>query len=74
MNSGDLVLLYTDGIVEAENPDGDFFGTEHLTRLFAAQGEKTPQEIINKIFKELEAFRKDSSFADDISMVVLKAL
>jgi PAS domain S-box-containing protein len=74
LNPGDLVLLYTDGITEAQNPQGEFFGTERLTRIFSTQGAKKPQEIINTIAKELQAFAESSSFADDVSMVVLKVL
>ncbi|WP_031429498.1 SpoIIE family protein phosphatase [Methylomicrobium agile] len=74
LNPGDLVLLYTDGITEAQNPRGEFFGTERLTRIFSTQGAKKPQEIINTIAKELQTFAESSSFADDVSMVVLKVL
>ncbi|MGZ8194709.1 MAG: SpoIIE family protein phosphatase, partial [Methylosarcina sp.] len=59
---------------EAQNPDGEFFGTERLAQLFATQGPDSPQEIINKILKELRSFCDGVSFADDVSMVVLKAL
>jgi sigma-B regulation protein RsbU (phosphoserine phosphatase) len=74
LQPGNLVLLYTDGITEAQNPQGEFFGTDRLARLFATQGSNSPQEIINKIVKELQAFSGTRSFADDVSMVVLKVL
>lgn len=74
LNQGDLVLLYTDGITEAQNPVGEFFGAERLSRLLATQGPHAPQEIINKIVKELKSFCEGNSFADDVSMVVLKTI
>lgn len=74
LHPGDLVLLYTDGITEAQNPKGEFFGTERLAHLFATQGSHTPQEIINRIVKNLQTFCEGSSFEDDVSMVVLKVL
>jgi PAS domain S-box-containing protein len=74
LDPGDMVLLYTDGITEAQNPKGEFFGTERLARLFSTLGTKKPQEIINTIAKELQTFAESSSFADDVSMVVLKVL
>jgi serine phosphatase RsbU (regulator of sigma subunit) len=74
LQGGDLVLLYTDGITEAQNPQGEFFGTDRLCRVFAAQGANTPQEIIDAIVEELRIFRHGRFFADDISMVVLKVL
>ncbi|MGZ8931424.1 MAG: PP2C family protein-serine/threonine phosphatase, partial [Methylosarcina sp.] len=72
LRQGDLVLLYTDGITEAQNREGEFFGIDRLAQLFAAQSQNPPQEIINKIVKDLQAFCTNSSFADDVSMVVLK--
>jgi sigma-B regulation protein RsbU (phosphoserine phosphatase) len=74
LNQGDLVLLYTDGVTEAQNPAGEFFGAERLSRLLAMQGPHAPQEIINKIVKELKSFCEGNSFADDVSMVVLKTI
>jgi PAS domain S-box-containing protein len=74
LNPGDLVLLYTDGITEAQNPKGEFFGTERLARLLATQSPNAPQEIINKIVTELRSFCEGASFDDDVSMVVLKAV
>jgi sigma-B regulation protein RsbU (phosphoserine phosphatase) len=74
LNQGDLVLLYTDGITEARNAQGKFFGADRLAELFALQGAGSPQEIIGKIVKDLQSFRGNSSFADDVSMVVLRVL
>ncbi|MDD5460372.1 MAG: SpoIIE family protein phosphatase [Methylococcales bacterium] len=74
LRQGDLVLLYTDGITEAQNPEGEFFGADRLARLFANRRSNSPQEIINKIVRELQAFASTHSFADDVSMVVLKVL
>jgi PAS domain S-box-containing protein len=72
LRQGDLVLLYTDGLTEAQNPQGEFFGTDRLCTLFAAQGANPPQEIIGSLVKELQIFCRSQSFADDISLVVLK--
>jgi sigma-B regulation protein RsbU (phosphoserine phosphatase) len=73
LQKGDLVLLYTDGITEAQNPAGEFFGTERLSQVFATQGANMPQEILTTIVQELQTFCRSSSFADDVSMVILKA-
>jgi sigma-B regulation protein RsbU (phosphoserine phosphatase) len=72
LRPGDLVLLYTDGITEAQNPEGKFFGADRLSQLFATQASSTPQEIINRIVEELQTFCRSNAFDDDVSMVVLK--
>ena len=72
LRKGDLVLLYTDGMTEAQNPAGEFFGVDRLSGLFATQGMNTPQDIISRLVRELQIFCHNSAFADDVSMVVLK--
>ncbi len=74
LNKGDLVLLYTDGITEAQNKKGEFFGPARLCGLFATNGGHSAQNIIDHILKGLKAFCHSNTFSDDISMVVLKIL
>ncbi|MFN3920149.1 MAG: PAS domain S-box protein [Methylohalobius sp.] len=73
LERGDVLLLYTDGVTEAENKDGEFFGTSRLWELFTAHAQDSPQGIIDSILHELESFCQSKSFHDDISLVVLKA-
>jgi PAS domain S-box-containing protein len=72
LQSGDLVLLYTDGVTEAQEPRGEFFGTERLARVFARLRAKPPEAIIAGIVAELRSFCRGGAFADDVSLVVLK--
>lgn len=74
LEKGDMVLLYTDGIVEAENKEGEFFGLARLSDLLIAQRQCAPQKIIDEILQDLRRFCKSGSFNDDISMVVLKVI
>ncbi|GAB4268811.1 MAG: hypothetical protein Kow0065_19120 [Methylomicrobium sp.] len=69
---GDCLLLYTDGITEAQNPDGEFFGTERLTRFFTEYARYRPEIIIEKIVQELKAFCNTDFFKDDITLMVFK--
>lgn len=72
LEKGDLVLLYTDGITEAQNQDGEFFGVAQLADLFVAHRYSPPQDIIDTVVKSLRNFCQSNSFTDDISVVVLK--
>lgn len=69
---GDLVLLHTDGITEAQDPQGEFFGTGRLGQVLIAQRKNKPEEIIHGILEELQTFCRSTSFADDVSMVILR--
>ncbi|NIQ94498.1 MAG: serine/threonine-protein phosphatase, partial [Desulfuromonadales bacterium] len=46
LEPGDILLLYTDGITEAENADGEFFGVPRLQDVLVASKDKGAQEII----------------------------
>jgi sigma-B regulation protein RsbU (phosphoserine phosphatase) len=71
--NGDVLLLYTDGITEAQDKRGEFFGAERLCDVFAAHAQSPPRVIIDAVIKALEAFCQSRSFNDDISLVVVKA-
>lgn len=72
MNSGDLILLYTDGLTEAENPAGDFFGIEPVCNILQKHAIHTPQTIIAIITKELKQFCQSESFKDDVTLMIFK--
>ncbi len=69
---GDIVVLYTDGLTEAQDPDGEFFGIERLCRIVTKNADATPQQLIDICIKELKAFRRADLFEDDLTMVVLQ--
>jgi serine phosphatase RsbU (regulator of sigma subunit) len=70
--AGDILLLHTDGLVDAENDSGEFFGTERLSNLLAALRNFEPEDILAAIFNELASFTENSSQSDDVSLVVIK--
>ena len=74
LDKDDVLLLYTDGITEAQNKQGEFFGVTRLCSLFSAQKQESPQAILDKVLEEVETFCQTSKHDDDISMVVLKAI
>lgn len=70
--AGDILLLHTDGLVEAENGSGEFFGTERLSTLLAALRNDEPKEILAAIFDELALFTGYDTLSDDVSLVAIK--
>jgi phosphoserine phosphatase RsbU/P len=74
IESGDLLLLYTDGIIEAEGPGGELFGTQRLKGTLAREYRKSAAGIIAAVLDAVGAFAGVTSFRDDITMLVLKFL
>lgn len=72
LEPGDVILLYTDGVIEAENTKGDFFGRERLCDCLGKLHELSPAEIIQSIVEQLKGFCKPASFRDDLTLLVLQ--
>lgn len=71
---GDVLVLYTDGAVEAENPAGEQYSAERLSRTVSLHSEQPAGELIETIYASVIQFRETSSLADDLTLVVLKKL
>ncbi len=74
LEAGDILLLYTDGIVEAENNDKDLFGIDRLGKLLEEGCHLEPQELIDQIMTQGRLFTGMRHFNDDITLVVMKVL
>jgi len=71
LERGDLLLLYTDGITEAKNPDGDLFGVDALDAALARCPHHTPA-VIQEIRKAVAAFADGAPTADDQTLLAMK--
>ncbi len=69
---GDLVLLFTDGITEAMNAEGEPFGEERLAALIQEHGDLPFEELRERILREIHAFVGKTSQHDDMTLVLLK--
>ncbi|NLT51854.1 MAG: SpoIIE family protein phosphatase [Ignavibacteria bacterium] len=74
LQDGDFVLLYTDGLTEAKNKNGGFYGEEKLISLVKENISKSPSELILEIRNDLNNFEQDSEQYDDITLVVIKKI
>ncbi|MGK2906148.1 MAG: sodium:solute symporter family transporter [Desulfuromonadales bacterium] len=68
----DVLLLYTDGLIEAENDNNELFGENRLVDVLAAQNHLPPQELINHVIEQVRLFSGHRSFKDDVSLVVMQ--
>jgi sigma-B regulation protein RsbU (phosphoserine phosphatase) len=69
---GDMLVLYSDGVTEAEDPAGQPFEETGLERVVAAYGDQPPSDLARAILRAVEAHAKDSRFTDDLTVLVLK--
>ena len=72
MAKGDVLLLYTDGIVEAQNGREGMYGEQRLVHALQQHRTKTPREMCALILEEVQVFSKDADYSDDKTLVVIK--
>ena len=74
MQPGDAVILYSDGIIECSDQEGEMFGYDRFEELFRHLMEQdySAQEAISEIMHQLNTFRVEGMYPDDVTLVVLK--
>lgn len=72
LNTGDVVVLYTDGVTEAENNLGDQYGLENLCAIVKQSCQQSAQDIKQSIIANLRSHIGVQKVYDDITLVVLK--
>ncbi|OQW91552.1 MAG: ammonium transporter, partial [Beggiatoa sp. IS2] len=72
LNCGDVVVLYTDGITEAQDKDRKQFGIRRLCKSISCNWRRTAAEIRQLVIDELRYHIGDSKVLDDITLVVIK--
>jgi sigma-B regulation protein RsbU (phosphoserine phosphatase) len=70
LQRGDKLLLYTDGVSEAVNAQGEFFGEKRLTQELAGVASLPAQEALARLWATLEEFQGTAAQHDDITMVL----
>ena len=72
LESGDLLLGYTDGITEQTSPDGEeFFEVERLQEMVAGARGQAPEAICKHVFSQVDEFGGDAA-SDDRTVIILK--
>jgi sigma-B regulation protein RsbU (phosphoserine phosphatase) len=71
IDPGDIMILYTDGIPDAQDADGDFFDDEAIIEITRTNSTKFAHEIQSAIIDGVQAFTGDTPQSDDITLMVL---
>jgi len=73
--SGDRLLFYTDGVTEASNSNGEFFGEERLEELAVKSRVKSASSMHDEIMRDIELYTKGvPERLDDITLLILRIL
>ena len=73
---GDLIVFFSDGIVDAENADGEMFGTDRLRLVLRdnPQARHSAQATVDAILAAVDAFQAGTAHFDDETVVVIRVL
>lgn len=72
LNTGDILLFYTDGVVEAQNEQDEFFGEEQLLSCAKVHSQDSAELIHDHIMGQLQSFIGKAAQFDDITMLTIK--
>jgi phosphoserine phosphatase RsbU/P len=70
--SGDKIVIYTDGVTEAQNLDGEFFGRQRLRQAVAEHRADCCNMLHDAVQSQVAAFTEGAPQADDITLVVIE--
>ncbi|MCF7806254.1 MAG: PP2C family protein-serine/threonine phosphatase [Simkaniaceae bacterium] len=74
LNSGDLLILYTDGVIESRNKNEKLYGIEQLVSTVQQISLIQPKDIAEQIYQSCIAFSEGEEQADDIALLVIKCM
>jgi len=75
LDAGDVLVIYSDGLVESVNGAGDQFGWDRLRKVISSlNGAETANEIRDLLLREVWGFKDDAEQVDDVTMVIVRFL
>ena len=74
LRTGDILVMYTDGVTEAMNLSREVFGDQRLRSVVEKNAGTTAQEMLNEIMIAVTEFVKDAPLSDDLTLVVVRRI
>lgn len=72
MHSGDILVLYTDGVNECENRNGDEYGTDRLCDVIRENSELSANDLVETIINDVKGFSDGMAQIDDITLIAIE--
>ncbi|HEX4769557.1 MAG TPA: SpoIIE family protein phosphatase [Bryobacteraceae bacterium] len=72
LNTGDMLILYSDGVTEAARPDGDMFGEKRLADFLTANSARHCSQLVTELVAHVRAWTGAASFADDFTVTLVR--
>ncbi|HZK60550.1 MAG TPA: SpoIIE family protein phosphatase, partial [Anaerovoracaceae bacterium] len=69
---GDLLIMYTDGLVESQNTFEEFYGLNRLKKIIHANKQKSAKAALNAIVRSWQKFNGNNSQSDDLTIIIVK--
>jgi phosphoserine phosphatase RsbU/P len=74
LQNGDICIFYTDGLSESRNAEGEEFGYDRLVDIALRSRKQSAEVIKNSILQEVRNYTGNSSYGDDMTLVVVKII
>ncbi len=72
LRKGDELLMYTDGVTEAMDPDGEMYGETGLEEFLGECGDLSPRQTVRALRHDVTRFTRDAEQSDDITLLALE--
>lgn len=72
LTPGDMLVYFTDGLIEAENRSGDGFGVDRLSRCVREMAGHSAHEVLQHIIAQVMAFCEGRALLDDLTVVIVR--
>jgi phosphoserine phosphatase RsbU/P len=74
LEPGDWLVIFTDGVVEAENTAKEEYGETRLLQIIAAGAQYTPAQLLQSIMTSIDVFVGNTPQHDDITCLLVKVV
>ncbi len=74
LRQGDVLILYTDGVIEAHDLRNQLFGSDRLQKILRSDRKRDPAQIVSDVFSAVEEFSRNAPQHDDLTLLIIKSV